>query len=222
MRASMPCTAISSGCGDAILCWRAQRPRGVDGAVLGPEAFVLRFFGEQSTEGDGGADRLLLVNLGVDLDLDPAPEPLLAPPAGALWRVALVERGHALRRRGHAPARDARQLAHSRPRGRRPRARCPRPGRTIPARGAGEETEEAESRREALRRSWRSPDVPVLRRSLTSAGASVPEAARRPRVAGDERPRRLRRGHGRGRADATLSRPARRRAADAARAHASC
>ena len=25
--------------------FRAQRPRGVDGAVLGPEAFVLRFFG---------------------------------------------------------------------------------------------------------------------------------------------------------------------------------
>ncbi len=59
--------------------FRAQRPGGVDGAVLGPEAFLLRFFG------DGGDDRLLLVNLGRDLHLGPAPEPLLAPPPGACW-----------------------------------------------------------------------------------------------------------------------------------------
>jgi maltooligosyltrehalose trehalohydrolase len=59
--------------------FRAQRPGGVDGAVLGPEAFVLRFFG---VDGD---DRLLLVNLGTDLHLEPAPEPLLAPPEGRVW-----------------------------------------------------------------------------------------------------------------------------------------
>ncbi|HST54033.1 MAG TPA: DUF3459 domain-containing protein, partial [Pyrinomonadaceae bacterium] len=57
----------------------AQAPRGVDGAVLGPEAFVLRFFGEE------GDDRLLIVNMGRDLNLDPAPEPLLAPPEGTIW-----------------------------------------------------------------------------------------------------------------------------------------
>jgi maltooligosyltrehalose trehalohydrolase len=62
--------------------FRAQRPRGVDGAVLGPEAFVLRFFGDDSL-----GDRLLLVNFGPDLHLDPAPEPLLAPPEGALWAI---------------------------------------------------------------------------------------------------------------------------------------
>jgi maltooligosyltrehalose trehalohydrolase len=60
--------------------FRAQSPRGVDGAVLGPEALVLRFF---AAEGD---DRLLLVNLGRDLLLEQAPEPLLAPPAGKLWK----------------------------------------------------------------------------------------------------------------------------------------
>jgi maltooligosyltrehalose trehalohydrolase len=59
--------------------FRAQRPGGVDGAVLGPEAFVLRFFGAD------GDDRLLLVNLGLDLHLDRAPEPLLAPPEGRTW-----------------------------------------------------------------------------------------------------------------------------------------
>jgi maltooligosyltrehalose trehalohydrolase len=42
-------------------------------AILGERAFVLRFFHE-----DG--DRLLVVNLGVDLDLGVAAEPLLAPP----------------------------------------------------------------------------------------------------------------------------------------------
>jgi maltooligosyltrehalose trehalohydrolase len=60
---------------------RAQRPGGVDGAVLGPEAFVLRFFAE-----DGG-DRLLVVNLGRDLHLYPSPEPLLAPPEGCRWQI---------------------------------------------------------------------------------------------------------------------------------------
>jgi maltooligosyltrehalose trehalohydrolase len=60
--------------------FRMQKRGGVDGAVLGPEAFVLRYFGE------GGDDRLLVVNLGLDLHFDPAPEPLLAPPAGRRWR----------------------------------------------------------------------------------------------------------------------------------------
>jgi maltooligosyltrehalose trehalohydrolase len=50
--------------------------------VLSGEAFVLRFFGD---EGDAGEDRLLMVNLGIDLHLDPAPEPLLAPPADSGW-----------------------------------------------------------------------------------------------------------------------------------------
>lgn len=58
----------------------SQRERGrVDGAVLGDDAFVLRFIG------DDGDDRLLLVNLGRTLHLDPVPEPLLAPPAGRRW-----------------------------------------------------------------------------------------------------------------------------------------
>jgi maltooligosyltrehalose trehalohydrolase len=61
--------------------FRSQRPGGVDGAVLGPAAFVLRFFAVD------GEDRLLIVNLGADLDLRPAPEPLLAPPAAGRWRV---------------------------------------------------------------------------------------------------------------------------------------
>ncbi len=62
--------------------FRVQEPRGLDGAVLGPEAFVLRFFAGYTD------DRLLLVNLGRDLRLEAAPEPLLAPPAGKGWEIA--------------------------------------------------------------------------------------------------------------------------------------
>ena len=60
--------------------FRQQRPGGVDGAVLSPDAFVLRYFGEED-------DRLLIVNFGLDLHLDPAPEPLLAPPPDAEWDI---------------------------------------------------------------------------------------------------------------------------------------
>ncbi len=64
--------------------FRAQAKGMVDGAVLGDEAFVLRFFSSQKE------DRLILVNFGVDLHLNPAPEPLLAPPEGRLWKVMLA------------------------------------------------------------------------------------------------------------------------------------
>jgi len=60
--------------------FRRRLPRSLDGAVLGPEAFVLRFFAEE------GEERLLLVNLGLDLRLESAPEPLLAAPEGTRWR----------------------------------------------------------------------------------------------------------------------------------------
>lgn len=50
-----------------------------EGAVLGELAFVMRWVN------GGGADRLLVVNLGHGLSLTPAPEPLLAPPLGLHW-----------------------------------------------------------------------------------------------------------------------------------------
>ena len=64
---------------------RVQRRGDIDGAVLAPQAFVLRYFGD----GDhaGGNDRLLLVNFDIDLTLAPAPEPLLAPPLDRRWTV---------------------------------------------------------------------------------------------------------------------------------------
>jgi maltooligosyltrehalose trehalohydrolase len=59
----------------------AQRSDWIHGAVLGPEAFALRFFGEEH------GDRLLLVNFGRDVRLSPAPEPLLAPPRRGEWEM---------------------------------------------------------------------------------------------------------------------------------------
>jgi maltooligosyltrehalose trehalohydrolase len=55
--------------------------RGVDGAVLGEQALVLRWSGE------AGSHRLLVVNLGPELLLDVVPEPSLAPPPAARWEV---------------------------------------------------------------------------------------------------------------------------------------
>lgn len=56
-----------------------QIPGGVDGAVLGHDSFVLRFFGANND------DRLLVVNFGRQHHLQPAPEPLLAPLVGFEW-----------------------------------------------------------------------------------------------------------------------------------------
>lgn len=60
--------------------FRAPATRRIDGAVLGAQSFLLRYFAI-------GKDRLLIVNLGRDLRLVPAPEPLLAPPDGSQWGV---------------------------------------------------------------------------------------------------------------------------------------
>lgn len=52
-----------------------------EGAVVGENAFLLRYIDAEH------GDRLLVVNLGGDLDLAPVYEPLLAPPDEAGWRV---------------------------------------------------------------------------------------------------------------------------------------
>ena len=56
-------------------------PGAMDGAVLGPAAFLFRYFGAEHD------DRLLIVNLGQAQHLDPAPEPLLAPINGRAWKL---------------------------------------------------------------------------------------------------------------------------------------
>jgi maltooligosyltrehalose trehalohydrolase len=58
-----------------------QGEDGVDGAVLSPMCFVLRFFSPGFQN-----DRLLVVNLGVELRFNPSPEPLLGPPEAQIWQ----------------------------------------------------------------------------------------------------------------------------------------
>jgi maltooligosyltrehalose trehalohydrolase len=55
----------------------------VDGAVLSPHVFALRFFGERPVD-----ERLLLVNLGPTFREGSVPEPLIAPPRDTGWRTA--------------------------------------------------------------------------------------------------------------------------------------
>ena len=66
------------------------------GAVLGPEAFALRWMGP-------GAEQLLLVNLGADLRLVHASEPLLAPPDHQAWSIAWSSEDPEYGGRGIAP-----------------------------------------------------------------------------------------------------------------------
>jgi maltooligosyltrehalose trehalohydrolase len=56
-----------------------QSSGGIDGAVVGPASFALRYFSEQHD------DRLLIVNFGERQGFHPASEPLLAPPTGYRW-----------------------------------------------------------------------------------------------------------------------------------------
>jgi maltooligosyltrehalose trehalohydrolase len=68
--------------------------------VLADDIFILRFFAED------GNDRLLLVNLGIDCSLTPAPEPLLASPAGSTWQLLWSSEDPRYGGLGAAPAED--------------------------------------------------------------------------------------------------------------------
>jgi maltooligosyltrehalose trehalohydrolase len=59
----------------------AQRADRIHGAVIGPEALLLRYFGDRRD------DRLLIVNLGRDLLWSPVAEPLASPPSEKDWRL---------------------------------------------------------------------------------------------------------------------------------------
>jgi maltooligosyltrehalose trehalohydrolase len=53
----------------------------LDGATLSEYAFIVRWFAADES------DRLLVVNLDRELVLEPAPEPLLAPPRDRRWQL---------------------------------------------------------------------------------------------------------------------------------------
>jgi maltooligosyltrehalose trehalohydrolase len=60
----------------------AKQEQNFDGFILGPEALALRFFSPDFRD-----DRLLVVNLGAQLQLRSASFPLLGPPENTEWRV---------------------------------------------------------------------------------------------------------------------------------------
>lgn len=69
----------------------------IDGAIVGPHAFVLRYFDKEH------GDRLLVVNLGPDLQLCPLPEPLLAPEHASWWELLWSSESVRYGGRGTAP-----------------------------------------------------------------------------------------------------------------------
>ena len=75
------CIATCCDCAATIRCLPRSEPIAFTAPCWPPRRLLLRYFG------DDGDDRLLLVNLGRDLDWQPATEPLLAPPAGTQWRL---------------------------------------------------------------------------------------------------------------------------------------
>jgi maltooligosyltrehalose trehalohydrolase len=126
------------------LVFRARPAPRVDGAVLGAEAFLLRFFSED------GADRLLVVNLGPDLGLNPAPEPLLAPPADTAWSILWSSEHPGYGGSGTPPLETRRNWRIP---GHATVVLSPSPAEDTedPARGGDEMTEEEETRRAVLR-----------------------------------------------------------------------
>jgi maltooligosyltrehalose trehalohydrolase len=78
----------------------AQRSDRIAGALLGERAFLVRFFCE-------AGDRLIVVNLGADVTLTPAPEPLLAPRVGSTWQLVFSSEAAKYGGKGFTPPHDA-------------------------------------------------------------------------------------------------------------------
>ena len=85
----------------------SSAPRGssFDGAVLSDRSFVLRWSSTDTVFVSSGNvdDRLLVVNLGAELFLTTLPEPLLAPPTPAGWRIFWSSEDSAYGGAGTAP-----------------------------------------------------------------------------------------------------------------------
>ncbi len=62
--------------------FRAQDASALDGAVLGPELFMLRYTSRSPED-----ERLLVVNFGPDVEAPSFAEPLVAAPDGYTWQI---------------------------------------------------------------------------------------------------------------------------------------
>jgi maltooligosyltrehalose trehalohydrolase len=152
--------------------FRLQGAAGIDGAVLGPAALVLRWFAPRAAGAaarpgalggaDAPGDRLLLLHLGADMELAPAPEPLLAPPDGCRWQVLWSSEAPRYGGSGTPPPEDA--GGGWRVPGQAAVALRPAPRADAAARDQREEPAErqqAEEREEPAKRKW--PESPAER-----------------------------------------------------------
>ena len=112
---------------DAGVHTRSGRGRRRRRGAVGGRRSLLRFF-----TADHRDDRLLVVNLGGDLQRPSFAEPLLAPPPDSDWTLQLVERGPGVRRRRHRRTVPGRAGGTSR----RSRRCCSGPVRSRPRRAA--------------------------------------------------------------------------------------
>jgi maltooligosyltrehalose trehalohydrolase len=91
---------------DPTLSLEGEDGAAVDAVALDDTTLVVRAYGRAD---DGALDRLLAVNLGVDLEVASLAEPLVAPPAGHRWRLAWSSddsRYGGIGARGPRPGRD--------------------------------------------------------------------------------------------------------------------
>jgi maltooligosyltrehalose trehalohydrolase len=92
--------------------FRLQGAAGIDGAVLGQAALVLRFYAPPAAAGARAQERLLLVNHGRDLPLGGPSEPLLAPPLGGRWEMLWSSEAADYGGSGAPPPEDAEGIWH--------------------------------------------------------------------------------------------------------------
>jgi maltooligosyltrehalose trehalohydrolase len=66
-----------------------QQSESIEGAALGSDALLLRYIGGhgETAEPTMADDRLVIVNFGTELLVNPSPQPLLAPPEGCGWQM---------------------------------------------------------------------------------------------------------------------------------------
>jgi maltooligosyltrehalose trehalohydrolase len=96
--AAVPATAATSATAEA----GAVTAAGAASATAATSA-AAAVSAVSATSAAGSADRLLLVNLGRAMRFSPAPEPLLAPPAGHTWHTLWSSEDTAYGGHGHAP-----------------------------------------------------------------------------------------------------------------------
>ena len=190
------CTATCCGCAATTRRSAAQRRAASTARCSGREAFVAALL--RAAPRTAATTACCSSTSARDLDLARRPSRCWRRPPARRWRVAVVERDPRYGGPGTPPLETRAQLAHPRPRGRR--ARPDARGRAYdPACGAGEDDRGSGVAPGGAAAPGDRASAGSRARSLSSGGSRCASGGR-PRVAGHQRPGRLRLGHGLGRA----------------------